>query len=126
MTSTSEPKRRVPPDLGFGGAPAAAGVAPALDRGELMAVVDGATGAQEATTTVPRPEATNPSYLEHGGRWFALHASNSVRDNRYLPDILGSRFITHPPYLHYAVAITRPDDRCWAVSRRSRWTTRCT
>jgi len=49
-------------------------------------------------------------YLEHGGRWFALHASNSVRDNRYLPGILGSRFITHPPYLHYAVSITRPDE----------------
>jgi type 1 glutamine amidotransferase len=49
-------------------------------------------------------------YLEHGGRWFALHASNSVRDNPYLPGILGSRFITHPPYLHYAVSITRPDE----------------
>src|SRR3984893_12178 len=49
-------------------------------------------------------------YLERGGRWFALHASNSVRDNPHLPGILGSRFITHPPYLHYAVSITRPDD----------------
>jgi type 1 glutamine amidotransferase len=49
-------------------------------------------------------------YLEHGGRWFALHASNSVRDNPYLPGILGSRFITHPPYLHYAVSITRADE----------------
>src|SRR5437870_13620906 len=49
-------------------------------------------------------------YLEQGGRWFALHASNSVRDNPYLPGILGSRLITHPPYLHYAVSITRTDE----------------
>lgn len=49
-------------------------------------------------------------FLERGGRWFALHASNSVRDNPHLPGILGSRFITHPPYLHYAVSITRADD----------------
>jgi type 1 glutamine amidotransferase len=49
-------------------------------------------------------------FLERGGRWFALHASNSVRDNPWLPGILGSRFITHPPYTHYSVSITRPDD----------------
>jgi uncharacterized protein len=49
-------------------------------------------------------------YLERGGRWFALHASNSVRDNPYLPGILGSRFITHPPYMRYAVSITKADD----------------
>jgi uncharacterized protein len=49
-------------------------------------------------------------YVENGGRWFAIHASNSVRDNRHLPGILGSRFVTHPPYTHFAVSITRPDD----------------
>jgi len=49
-------------------------------------------------------------FLERGGRWFALHASNSVRDNPHLPGILGSRFISHPPYMHYAVSITRPED----------------
>jgi hypothetical protein len=49
-------------------------------------------------------------FLEHGGRWFAIHASNSVRDNQYLPGILGSRFITHPPYMHYRVEITAPND----------------
>ena len=49
-------------------------------------------------------------FLERGGRWFAIHASNSVRDNTYLPGILGSRFITHPPYTHYRVEITAPDD----------------
>jgi uncharacterized protein len=49
-------------------------------------------------------------YLERGGRWFAVHASNSVAGNAHLPGILGSRFITHPPYLHYPVSISRPDD----------------
>ena len=48
--------------------------------------------------------------LYAAGRWFALHASNSVRDNPHLPGILGSRFITHPPYLRYAVSITRADE----------------
>jgi uncharacterized protein len=49
-------------------------------------------------------------FLEGGGRWFAIHASNSVRDNQYLPGILGSRFITHPPYTHYRVEVTAPSD----------------
>jgi type 1 glutamine amidotransferase len=49
-------------------------------------------------------------YLQNGGRWFAIHASTSVLDNRHLPGILGSRFIAHPPYTHYAVSVTRPDD----------------
>jgi uncharacterized protein len=49
-------------------------------------------------------------YLERGGRWFAIHASNSVRDNPHLPGILGSRFITHPPYTHFAVSVTKPSD----------------
>lgn len=49
-------------------------------------------------------------YLENGGRWFALHASNSVRDNTLLPGILGSRFLVHPAYGRFSVAITKPDD----------------
>jgi type 1 glutamine amidotransferase len=49
-------------------------------------------------------------FLQRGGRWFAVHASNSVRDNVQLPGILGSKFITHPPYMHYDVSITRPND----------------
>jgi len=49
-------------------------------------------------------------YLERGGRWFAIHASNSVRDNPHLPGILGSRFITHPPYTRFPVSISKPDD----------------
>ena len=50
------------------------------------------------------------SFLEQGGRWFAIHASNSVKDNQYLPGILGSKFITHPPYTHYPVSVSRPND----------------
>ncbi len=49
-------------------------------------------------------------YLERGGRWFAIHASNSVRDNPNLPKILGSRFITHPPYLRFSVTVSLPND----------------
>lgn len=50
------------------------------------------------------------NYLERGGRWFALHASSSVLDNPRLPKILGSRFISHPPYMRYSVKVARPDD----------------
>src|SRR5215469_13258256 len=49
-------------------------------------------------------------YLERGGRWLAIHASNSVRDNPHLPGILGSRFIAHPPYMRYTVDVVRLDD----------------
>jgi hypothetical protein len=49
-------------------------------------------------------------FVENGGRWFAIHASNSVRDNAHLPGILGSRFITHPSYRSFLVSITRPAD----------------
>ncbi len=50
------------------------------------------------------------TYLERGGRWFAIHASNSVLDNQLLAGILGSRFIAHPPYMRYSVSVTRPED----------------
>ena len=49
-------------------------------------------------------------FLERGGRWFAIHASNSVGSNQRLPGILGSRFIAHPPYTHYTVTVSAPDD----------------
>ncbi len=49
-------------------------------------------------------------YLERGGRWFAIHGSNSVRDNPHLPEILGSRFLAHPPYTRYPVTVSRPHD----------------
>ena len=44
-------------------AKAGAGVALTLDAAEPAAGVEGALGAQAATTTVPRPEATNASAL---------------------------------------------------------------
>jgi type 1 glutamine amidotransferase len=49
-------------------------------------------------------------YLEKGGRWFALHASNSVLENRLLPKILGTRFITHPRYQRFPVQIKKTDE----------------
>jgi type 1 glutamine amidotransferase len=65
------------------------------------------------TSQVPVAEeqcASLQRFVENGGRWFAVHASNSVRDNPHLPAILGSRFITHPPYTHFSVSITKPSD----------------
>jgi len=49
-------------------------------------------------------------YLEQGGRWFALHGTNSVLQNPHLPQILGTRFISHPPYRRFTVQVTRPGD----------------
>jgi type 1 glutamine amidotransferase len=49
-------------------------------------------------------------FVERGGRWFGVHATNSILGNTDLQAILGSRFITHPPYMHYTVTCTRPDD----------------
>jgi type 1 glutamine amidotransferase len=49
-------------------------------------------------------------FVERGDRWFAVHASNSILGNTQLQAILGSRFITHPPYTHYTVTCTSPDD----------------
>jgi len=76
----------------------------ALEAGDLLV---------SYTSQVPVAEESCQAltrFLERGGRWFAIHASNSVRDNQYLPKILGSRFITHPPYLRYPVTVSRPDD----------------
>src|SRR5260221_4014593 len=50
------------------------------------------------------------TYLNNGGRSVGIHASNSVRDNPYLPAILCSRFVTHPPDLRFNVSVLRPDD----------------
>ena len=57
-----------------------------------------------------RAAAAIGRFLEKGGRWFALHASNSVLDNKVMPQILGSRFITHPRYSHFPVEIAAPND----------------
>src|SRR2546429_5467553 len=49
-------------------------------------------------------------FLERGGRWFAIHATNSVRDNVHLPLLLGSKFITHPPYGHFTVSVAQAEN----------------
>ena len=50
------------------------------------------------------------AFLRNGGRWFAVHASNSVAGNPHLPGIIGSKFITHPPYTHFPVSVSAPQD----------------
>ena len=49
-------------------------------------------------------------YIEGGGRWFAIHASNYAREPQQIPEVLGSRFITHPPFGPFKVTVTKPDD----------------
>ncbi len=49
-------------------------------------------------------------FLERGGRWFALHATNAGVKTPAFTDILGSSFIAHPPYSHFDVAVTQPTD----------------
>lgn len=59
-------------------------------------------------------------WVEAGGRWFALHGTNSaldftpdgVRSPRTLPlwaDTLGSQFVSHPPIAPYEVTTAAPD-----------------
>ncbi len=65
------------------------------------------------TSQVPvsdRASAAIRRWLERGGRWFALHASNSVAGNPIMPRIIGTRFISHPRYMTFPVMVTRPGD----------------
>lgn len=60
-------------------------------------------------------------YVRGGGRWYALHGTNSILrllDNglygspRWAPlfmDTLGAQFIAHPPIAPYTVLVTDPD-----------------
>jgi uncharacterized protein len=76
----------------------------ALEAGDLLV---------SYTSQVPVSEdncAALRRFLERGGRWFAVHASNSVAGNPHLPGILGSKFLSHPPYTRFAVTVTRPED----------------
>jgi len=76
----------------------------ALEAGDLLV---------SYTSQVPvgdAPCAAITRFLERGGRWFAIHASNSVRENAQLPKILGSRFITHPPYTRFSVSLAKAHD----------------
>jgi type 1 glutamine amidotransferase len=54
--------------------------------------------------------ATLRQFLERGGRWFALHTSNAVPPDCPLPRLLGSRFVTHPPYGPFRVDVTNTSD----------------
>ena len=65
------------------------------------------------------------SFVSHGGRWLALHATNSALDPpaqfgtgepfgtpRAFPmmaEVLGSQFVAHPPIQPYVVQVTDPD-----------------
>jgi hypothetical protein len=63
-------------------------------------------------------------FVDRGGRWLALHATNSALDApepdgprvfgtpdvfRDMSTVLGSRFLAHPPIAPYRVEITAPD-----------------
>jgi uncharacterized protein len=85
-------------------------VAPNYDDGDAIEAGDLLVSyTSQVPVEAARCEAIR-RYLEKGGRWFALHASNSVRDNKTLPGILGSRFLAHPPYKRFAVSIAKPGD----------------
>ena len=70
-------------------------------------------------------QATIRAWVEGGGRWIALHGTNSALDigtpngvdtPRVFPiwaDTLGSQFIAHPPIMPYTVGVTSPDH--WLV-----------
>lgn len=49
-------------------------------------------------------------FIERGGRWFAIHTSNWVDVGCNLPSVIGSRFITHPPYGPFTVHASQPSD----------------
>ena len=67
-------------------------------------------------------QARLKSYVEEGGKWFALHGTNSVlewlshdpallrapRDNKDFMEVLGSQFLAHPPIEPYRVEVTKP------------------
>ena len=68
-------------------------------------------------------QAKLKSYVENGGKWFALHATNSVlewlshdppllrapRDHPDFMEVLGSQFLSHPPVEPYQVEVTAPE-----------------
>jgi len=61
------------------------------------------------------------AYLDRGGRWFALHGTNSILEfmengRVRCPDaapefmaMLGTQFATHPPLCNFTVGVTAPD-----------------
>ena len=73
---------------------------------------------------IPGPERVCElaQFLEKGGRWLALHGTNSIlsqndagrwfapEDKSGFMQLLGSQFAAHPPIAPYDVRITRNDD----------------
>ena len=70
----------------------------------------------------PAGQAKLKSYVANGGKWFALHATNSVlewlshdppllrapREHTDFMEVLGSQFLSHPPIEPYKVEVTAP------------------
>ncbi|MDR7101884.1 ThuA domain-containing protein [Croceicoccus sp. BE223] len=66
-------------------------------------------------------QETLRDWVEAGGRWYALHGTNSIlklmddglfhalRDAPLFMDVLGSQFLTHPPIAPYTVTVADPD-----------------
>ncbi|WP_394943011.1 ThuA domain-containing protein [uncultured Ilumatobacter sp.] len=73
-----------------------------------------------------RAQQTIRTWVEGGGRWIALHGTNSALDigtpngvdaPRVFPlwaDTLGSQFVAHPPITPYLVEVAAPDH--WLVA----------
>ena len=71
---------------------------------------------------VPAPQQTERlcQRMRAGGRWFALHGTNSIlrfledgrvdapQENNAFMQLLGSQFLSHPPITPYEVQITDP------------------
>ncbi|MCG8440654.1 MAG: ThuA domain-containing protein [Caulobacterales bacterium] len=61
-------------------------------------------------------------FVDRGGRWLALHGTNSIlaqneagrwyapEDETGFMELLGSQFAAHPPIAPYTVAVQKPDD----------------
>ena len=74
----------------------------------------------DVTPGLPEQEALR-AWVEGGGRWYALHGTNSilrfladgrVDSPRWAPhfmETLGSAFIAHPPILPYRVEVAQPE-----------------
>jgi type 1 glutamine amidotransferase len=73
----------------------------------------------DVTPTLPQQESLS-RWLASGGRWFALHGTNSILDfedgvckaTAHAPlfmEMLGSQFVAHPPIAPYDVHVTEPE-----------------
>src|SRR5438552_2255385 len=49
-------------------------------------------------------------FMERGGRWFALHGTNAGVESQEFAEIIGSRFMAHPPYGKFSVSVSLPTD----------------